>query len=80
MKEIGSYEAKTHLPQLLSQVANGERFTITKHGVPIALLIPLEQNTRPNVKNTIANIKHLQKKSSLGNITIKQLIEEGRRF
>ena len=41
MIEVGAYEAKTHLPRLLERVANGERITITKHGVPIAILIPV---------------------------------------
>ncbi len=39
MDEIGAYEAKTRLAQLLRRVSRGERFTITKHGVPIALLV-----------------------------------------
>lgn len=38
--EVGAYEAKTHLPKLLERVARGERITITKHGKPIATLVP----------------------------------------
>jgi len=41
--EVGAYEAKTHLPKLLERVARGERITITKHGKPIAELIPTNQ-------------------------------------
>jgi len=41
--EVGAYEAKTHLPKLLERVARGERITITKHGKPIAELIPANQ-------------------------------------
>jgi prevent-host-death family protein len=37
---VGAYEAKTHLPRLLERVAKGETITITKHGVPIAVLTP----------------------------------------
>ena len=40
MRSIGAYEAKTHLPRLLDEVAKGERITITKHGVPVAILVP----------------------------------------
>ena len=40
MESVGSFEAKTHLPQLLERVANGEEFTITKHGKPVARLVP----------------------------------------
>jgi prevent-host-death family protein len=41
--EVGAYEAKTHLPKLLERVARGERITITKHGKPVAELIPANQ-------------------------------------
>ncbi|MGC8644203.1 MAG: type II toxin-antitoxin system Phd/YefM family antitoxin, partial [Isosphaeraceae bacterium] len=40
MESVGSFEAKTHLPQLLERVAQGEEFTITKHGKPVARLAP----------------------------------------
>ena len=39
MKSVGSYEAKTHLPRLLSQVEKGETITITKRGKPIAVFV-----------------------------------------
>ncbi len=39
MRTIGSYEAKTRLPELLRQVARGEQFTITRRGVPIARIV-----------------------------------------
>jgi prevent-host-death family protein len=39
---VGAYEAKTHLPGLLARVERGERVTITRHGRPIAQLIPAE--------------------------------------
>ncbi len=37
MESIGAYEAKTNLAKLLERVLQGEQFTITKHGVPVAL-------------------------------------------
>ncbi len=42
MKSVGTYEAKTHLPRLLSQVEKGESITITKRGKPIAKLVPAD--------------------------------------
>lgn len=48
MGTIDSFEAKTHLPQLLERVARGEEFTITKHGKPVARLVPtLDARPRP---------------------------------
>ncbi len=41
MDSVGSYEAKTHLPQLLKRAAQGEEFTITGHGKPVARLVPV---------------------------------------
>lgn len=43
MSEVGAFEAKTHLPKLLERVRQGERFVITKHGPPVAELIPLSR-------------------------------------
>lgn len=39
--EIGTYEAKTHLPELIERVRRGERITITKRGKPVAELRPV---------------------------------------
>jgi hypothetical protein len=36
VKSIGAFEAKTHLSDLLHQVARGEKITITRRGVPAA--------------------------------------------
>jgi prevent-host-death family protein len=80
MREVGSYEAKTRLPEFLSQVAKGERITITKHGVPIAMLVPVEQSNAPDVGSAIAKIKQLRKKLTLDGLSVRDLINEGRRF
>lgn len=41
MDKVGAYDAKTRLPQLLDRVAHGESLTITRHGKPVALLVPV---------------------------------------
>ena len=41
MDEVGANEAKTDLAQLPKRVSRGERFTITKHDVPVAPLVPV---------------------------------------
>jgi prevent-host-death family protein len=50
MKSVGSYEAITHLRQLLSQLEKGETITITKHGKPIAVLSPAQPAPHRDVK------------------------------
>ena len=79
MRTVGAYEAKTHLPQLLEEVTKGQRITITKHGVPIALLIPVETQPRTDVLAVIAEIKKSRKGRSLRGLKVRKLIEEGRR-
>ena len=44
MPTIGSYEAKTRLPELLRRVEQGEQFTITRRGVPIARIVSVENH------------------------------------
>jgi prevent-host-death family protein len=76
---VGVYEAKTHLPRLLERVARGESITITKHGVPVAKLVPYDESKRQNVAEVIEAIRELRKGQRLNGLSIKELIEEGRR-
>ena len=82
MKSVGSFEAKTHLPQLLERVAQGEEFLITKHGKPVARLVPaVTDRPKPDVRQVIAELKAFSKGNTLGEgVTIRDLIEDGRRF
>lgn len=77
---VGAYEAKTHLSGLLDKVAQGERITITKHGVPVALLVPVEESLRPNPREAIERLKDFRRGRLLGRGDLQDLIEEGRRF
>src|SRR5262249_30070264 len=79
---VGSFEAKTHLPALLERVAKGERITITRHGKPVAQLVPVVSETRPDVRAVVEAMRTLRDKNGpvLGDdLTIRDLIEEGRR-
>ena len=77
MDTVGSYEAKTHLSRLLDRVAKGEQITITKHGVPVAKLVPVGTSGKLDRKAAIEAMKALGKGRSLG-IPVRQAIEEGR--
>jgi prevent-host-death family protein len=81
---VGAYEAKTHLPQLLDRVEGGETITITRHGKPVAKLVPAAGETaKPDVRKAIDEMKRFQMEQgpTLGpGLTIRDLIEEGRRF
>ncbi len=79
MERIGAYEAKTHLPRLLEQVKEGAEIIITKHGLPVAVLKPyqLEQQVEPRV--VIDKLYKLRKNNRLAGLSIRNLIEEGRK-
>ena len=79
METVGAYEAKTHLPKLLERVMKGERITITKHGVPVAVLQPPDTEKSVDTKSIIAEIRKLRDKHTLGEISIREMIENGRR-
>ena len=80
MSEIGVLEATTHLPQLLKRVRAGERFVITRHDRPIAELIPYRGADTSEVRTAIEDLKELRKSHSLGGLSVRELVEEGRRY
>ena len=79
METVGAYEAKTHLPKLLERVSKGERITITKHGVPVAILQPPESLRKAEPKQVIAELRKFRDKHRLNGISLRDMIEEGRR-
>ncbi len=77
---VGAYEAKTHLSELLEKVEAGEEITITKHGAPVAKLVPVKKEASPEER--VAAIKRIQKLAtglSLSGLKVKELISQGRR-
>lgn len=79
MRSIGAYEAKTHLPRLLDEVARGERITITKHGHPVAILVRPDAVAARDVDAVMARFREFRKGNRLDGISIKDLINDGRR-
>lgn len=79
MKTVGAYEAKTHLPELLERVVKGEHITITKHGIPVAVLQPPESVRKADPKKAIAELREFRHQHHLKGLSLRELIEEGRR-
>lgn len=79
MRSIGAYEAKTHLPRLLDEVSKGERITITKHGMPVAILVPPGSLGGPDADALMRRMREFRHSHPLGGVTIRELIEDGRR-
>ena len=78
-RTVGAFEAKTRLSELLDLAAMGERFTITKRGKPVAMLVPLEEEPRMTPEEAMAAIRAARVGASLGGDTVRDLIDEGRR-
>ena len=79
MPEIGAFEAKTQLSQLLQRVQAGERFVITRHNRPVAELIPFQPHDADKVRKAIEGIKAFQAAHRLEGLSVREMIEEGRR-
>lgn len=79
MQTIGAFEAKTHFSALLEKVEKGEHVIITKHGHPVAKLVPTGGSDREQTKQAIERIKAFNQKHTLGKIDWKTLRDEGRR-
>lgn len=79
MEEVGVFEAKTHISELIERVTKGESITITKHGVPVAELRPVSTLPRQNIPSVIERIRQARKGNRLDGLSLRELIEEGRR-
>jgi prevent-host-death family protein len=79
MKSIGAFEAKTHLNELLRKAFNGETIEITRRGVPMAKLIPPGHGAKPDLRKLVEELRQIRKGARLGKISIRELIDEGRR-
>jgi prevent-host-death family protein len=84
MTSVGAYEAKTHLPELLERVRKGERIMITKHGHPVAELVPPGSgDARKSVREAIDRLRTFREKHGIKTMSTKEILElirEGRRF
>jgi prevent-host-death family protein len=81
MESIGAFEAKTHLSELLERVSRGEKITITRHGVPTALLVPVTE-TPPKLthQEVVEGMRALRKRVKPGKMSVRDMVNEGRRF
>lgn len=77
--EIGAYEAKTRLPELLQQVKAGKQFTITNRGKAVADLVPSRKGRLLNKAAAVTKFRaFMQRNPVKGTVSLKELIAEGR--
>jgi len=81
MDTIGAFDAKTHLAALLDRVARGESITITRHGVPAAMLVPVrESEAKPTHEQIVEGMRALRKRVKSDTMSVREMVEQGRRF
>lgn len=77
--EVGSYEAKTRLPELLRAVRKGKSFTITNRGEAVAELVPVRKAEEADAVRAVEQMIAFMRSHRVRGVNIKALIEEGRR-
>ncbi len=81
MESIGAFEAKTRLSELLERVAKGEMFVITKHGHPVARLVPEHARDPERAARAAERLKVFHK--NMPQVSLQDLLDsrhEGHRF
>ena len=80
-QEIGIFEAKSNLSQIIDKAANGADFVITRRGKPVAKIIPFKKEQEMTYKEAIAGLLEMRKlyRGEPGSFNIREAIEEGRR-
>lgn len=78
MKTVGAFEAKTHLSELLDQVQAGEEITITRHGSPAAVLMPVQMAARLSHSEIIAGLRSLRKQIRPDSLSVRDMVRAGR--
>ncbi|HUY92469.1 MAG TPA: type II toxin-antitoxin system prevent-host-death family antitoxin [Pirellulales bacterium] len=77
---VGAYEAKTHFSELLERVAAGEEITITRHGSPVARLVPVRSApSQESRREVISQMRLLASRNRLRGLKVKDLMAEGRK-
>ena len=71
---VSAYDAKTHLPKLLERAEQGERFVITRHGKPVAQLIPFEQGNEAAVQQAIDKVDAIRTRLAQQGVTLSSVL------
>jgi prevent-host-death family protein len=81
MKTVAVFEAKSRLSEILAAVERGEEYTVTKHGKPVARIVPsgqVDATSMADAKKLIARIKASRKNSNLTDDELREAVEDGR--
>lgn len=76
---IGAFEAKAQLSRLLRAVGNGEQFTITVRGKPIADLVPHRSQSAHSLKAAVHAMQAFARIQSVADADVASFVSEGQR-
>jgi len=68
IREVQSSEVKARLPQFLDEVEKGETIIITRHGRPVAHLVPAPSRDRDRVRRALDGITALRQTTNRVNL------------
>jgi prevent-host-death family protein len=74
--KINAYEAKTRFAEVLRRVEQGERITIFRHNIPIAVLSPIPDHQISDIDETIEHLISFAQSKILEDIALKNLVME----
>ena len=76
---IGIYDAKSRLSDLIDKVRAGKEVVITRHGVPVAKLVPMSPVQAADGAKLVRDIRTLRKRLNVRiTVPLRKLIEAGR--
>jgi prevent-host-death family protein len=82
MAQITAFEARTRFGELLKRVSQGEHVLVTRHGKPVARLVPESAQRVDDVRRAVEGLRELQqrilRRSKLTKRDLRSAIDEGR--
>jgi prevent-host-death family protein len=68
MTQVGAFEAKTHLSELLDRVKAGEELVIARRGRPVARLVPVTGGQQQRAAQAVLRLRAMRRDATLGGI------------
>jgi len=78
-QEVGAFDAKAKFSELLRAVGQGQSYTITVRGKPVADLVPSQTATHHDVHAAVAEMRAFKKVHGIAAQDVHDMVAEGRR-
>ncbi|MBO6901149.1 MAG: type II toxin-antitoxin system prevent-host-death family antitoxin [Rhizobiaceae bacterium] len=78
--QVGTFEAKNRLSELLTLVEAGQEVTITRNGKPVARIVAAGGRDIEEVRRAAEGLRAIRARSRPGPESLRDLVNEGRRI